>query len=430
MALSTTCPSCGARLAVTASHQGKKVRCKTCQQPFVVQDCRDDNGRIPDRAPRGAIAPEPDRPTVRVVDDREDYVEDRRRRRRSDPQKKTGVGTILLIVGGCLALLLLSVGIGVTVIVMKVRAKVVSLTTASAFQPPNVAEVPFPIDLGQPARDPDPINDAINRLKSRDVFTQSDACVVLERMEVNPQRRAEVVAALKGVLHDHRPFVPRDRAAQALTTWAAREDVPYLIELLDDNEGGVVNNAIITLGKLKDPRGAGPLANRLSNGGQRGMVSQALKDIGSPAEQAVLAQLNHNDNGVRIEACKIIKVIGTPASHEPLIELAQEEDQGVAEAARAALPEKLRPPVYGPKQTITLNVHIRNMQNWPELEKRIKALADSRRPICKVNTSGEYQWVKLTPVLCDAETFARKIDFGKVTAVHSDQRLIYVDTDR
>jgi hypothetical protein len=70
------------------------------------------------------------------------------------------------------------------------------------------------------------------------------------------------------------------------------------------------------------------------------------------------------------------------------------------------------------------------MQNWPELEKRIKALADSRRPICKVNTSGEYKWVKLTPVLCDAETFAHKIDFGKVGAVHSDQRLIYVETDR
>jgi hypothetical protein len=30
----------------------------------------------------------------------------------------------------------------------------------------------------------------------------------------------------------------------------------------------------------------------------------------------------------------------------------------------------------------------------------------------------------------DCETFSRKIKFGKVVAVHSDQRLIYVDPEQ
>jgi hypothetical protein len=38
--------------------------------------------------------------------------------------------------------------------------------------------------------------------------------------------------------------------------------------------------------------------------------------------------------------------------------------------------------------------------------------------------------VRVAPVRGDAEAFSRKIDFGKITAVHNDQRLIYVDSTK
>jgi hypothetical protein len=44
-----------------------------------------------------------------------------------------------------------------------------------------------------------------------------------------------------------------------------------------------------------------------------------------------------------------------------------------------------------------------------------------------VNTSGECKWVELAPVKSDAETFARTINFARVTAVHNNPRLIYVE---
>jgi hypothetical protein len=38
-------------------------------------------------------------------------------------------------------------------------------------------------------------------------------------------------------------------------------------------------------------------------------------------------------------------------------------------------------------------------------------------------------WVTLSPV-ADIEKFASKIDFGKIVAIHTKQRLIYVDPQR
>ena len=37
-------------------------------------------------------------------------------------------------------------------------------------------------------------------------------------------------------------------------------------------------------------------------------------------------------------------------------------------------------------------------------------------------------WVTLGPVQGDADTFARKINFGRVNAIHSDPRLIYIES--
>jgi serine/threonine protein kinase len=84
----------------------------------------------------------------------------------------------------------------------------------------------------------------------------------------------------------------------------------------------------------------------------------------------------------------------------------------------------------GPEQTLTLNVHVVDYQAWPAIEAKIKALADSPKPQCESRRSGEYMWVTLRPVKVDPDTFARKINFGRIVGVHTDQRLIYVESGR
>jgi hypothetical protein len=165
---------------------------------------------------------------------------------------------------------------------------------------------------------------------------------------------------------------------------------------------------------------------------QRDQAREALKAIGSPAETAVQTLLNNPDNGTRIEACKILKVIGTQASHKVLLETTEDTDNGVAEAARNALPANLRPAVYGPQLTIKVCVVNGGQfpQQWPEVEAKLKGLADSAKPKCKVSTSGDCKWVELSPVKCNAETFGRKINFAKLTAAHNDVRLVYIELTR
>ena len=279
-----------------------------------------------------------------------------------------------------------------------------------------------------PANVPDPITKAIAQL-SGDWSAQEAACKTLAALTVDGTRQAAVVSAVKKMLDARVPWSPRTQAVRVLAVWGTAEEVPYLLRLLDDSDRGVQDAAIRALGKLKDARAADVLALRL-NSHLRGAAGEALKEIGAAAEGVVREQLNSTDKYARVEAIKVLKVIGTKASEKDLIELANDYDQDVAVAAREALSPNLRPPLWGPKQTITLNIHVADYEAWPAIEARVKALADSPTPLCRSNRSGEYMWVTLRPVEGDPEKIARKIDFGKITAVHTNQRLIYVESGK
>ncbi|HEV3143382.1 MAG TPA: HEAT repeat domain-containing protein, partial [Gemmataceae bacterium] len=147
------------------------------------------------------------------------------------------------------------------------------------------------------------------------------------------------------------------------------------------------------------------------------------------AESAVREQLHNPNNYARIAAIKVLKVIGSAASQKDLIEAANDHFDDVAQAAREALPPKLRPLVVEANLCVTINIRVRDYQEWPAIEEKIKALADSPKCMCKSYRQQEYIWVTLGPVK-DPEAFARKINFGKVTATHPERRLIYVDSGK
>ncbi len=122
-------------------------------------------------------------------------------------------------------------------------------------------------------------------------------------------RRAEVAKAVEPMLHDPDGFARTD-AAKALAVWGGPENTPALIEGLRDASFGVRWAVLDTLKALKDPVSASALAEVLATN-DRGKAGEALKAIGSEAEDAVIPYLKGNDATARREACKVLKVIGT-----------------------------------------------------------------------------------------------------------------------
>jgi predicted Zn finger-like uncharacterized protein len=440
MSVATMCPHCETKFSLSDGLLGKKVRCKKCNAIFeVVESVVEAESApaglrsepAPPRPARPAPAP---RPKVRR-DIFEEEDDERFRRRESSSGPNTGL-IIGLSVGGVLLLLAI---IG-TVVWAFLPAKSEPVADNHLVTPPN----PFrqPVDLPQvpqgipnfgplpPQNDvpvnADPITRAVAQLKSDDIFAQSRAAQELARTKVEEGRRAEVVQALKGVIDNRRPLIPRREAVRPLAAWGTKADTPYLVRLLDDDEHGVVEETFIVLGKFKDASAAQAIAEKFPQFHFRRQAGQALKDIGPAAEAAVVPLLNNPDHFVRIEACRILKAIGTTAISQPtLVQLAEGEDQGLAQEARNALPANLRPPVYTDRQWIKLVIHVENPQAWPAIEARLKALADSPKPQTKLLTSGAYQHFQMAPVNCDAQTFARKVaTFLKVQLADNRGRII------
>jgi serine/threonine protein kinase len=150
------------------------------------------------------------------------------------------------------------------------------------------------------------------------------------------KRRAEVAAMLEPLLEAMEAGT-RQAAARALAVWGTVAQVPALIKRVADEDWLLRRAAMEALGKLKDARAALPLAKRLSDLGDRGTASQALQALGPAAEKVVLPYLRSTDWGVQMEACNILKVIGTPASLSALGQAAGDTNGLVANAAREAV---------------------------------------------------------------------------------------------
>src|SRR5262249_43603123 len=122
-----------------------------------------------------------------------------------------------------------------------------------------------------------------------------------------------------------------------LVVWATRAEVPALLNVLDHESGVVRAAALEALGNLKDQRAVAPVALRLLQG-DRGHAGKALRAMGPMAEKEVLKYLRDTDAGVRAEACKVLKRIGTGESGAPLDALrGREPHRAVRVAAQDAL---------------------------------------------------------------------------------------------
>lgn len=193
---------------------------------------------------------------------------------------------------------------------------------APSTPPPRDVAPPEPTKSRPPASR-DLIAQAIDDLGTADFDKRKQTLDSLTDVEPSG-RRADVVHAIEKVMADDDPLL-REAALKAYVIWAEPDQcLDKLLNLLSSNERRVREIAIRGLGKLQNDRAIAPLARQLGTPDDRREASKALQAMGSKAEKEVVARLGDPDNEVRMEACRILKVIGTHSSVAKLREVATE----------------------------------------------------------------------------------------------------------
>ncbi len=349
MPIPTRCPGCQELYQLADKFAGKKVRCKKCQEILTVPDA--------DSSPTYQIQSGPGRPKSAAAPVREqrrparlDRDEDEWEEPRSRSVRRNNRGLMIgLGIGGlALGLILLGGGI-ITVVVLTTEAE--PDESASVAEKPDAPPPPVvdPALFGDPgpvrpmAPEPRPRGDAVTEalasLNSPEMGSRMGALMELQQMRPN-ERRQEVARALEGLLSDPDMFI-RKSAIDALAVWGSKDNVPALIQVLNESKGFdatlVRHSAIEALGGFKDERAAEPLAACLEEFHDRHTADKALQKLGPAAEKAVLQRLTHHDWQVRMAACEVLQAIGTKTSLADLEKVSAENHPIVTRRAREAI---------------------------------------------------------------------------------------------
>lgn len=177
-----------------------------------------------------------------------------------------------------------------------------------------------------------------------DQFAVGRALDALALAEPVAEEKANVVAALEGVLTTPDQF-NRAKAAKALAHWAGLDAVPQLVKLLNDKQFSVRWAVLDLLRDLKASKAAPEVAQALLEQSDRFKAADALKAMGPEAESEVVKLLANPDQFVCVEACKILKDIGTDKSLPELQKTANERKglpQALARQAVTAIEQRKR----------------------------------------------------------------------------------------
>lgn len=201
------------------------------------------------------------------------------------------------------------------------------------FRPREQARTNEPRNPAPPAS-ADPLTRALSDLKAADKGQQKRAVQSLARLAPVDDRRKEVQDALRPLLEDEDGFFVND-VIKAMAAWHTDDTVPALIPMTTDSRFGVRWQAIETLGKLKDPRAAEPIASRLEEDGIK--AEPALRTLGPAAEPTLIGLLKNPDPHVRSKACRILADIGGKETLKFMSKARPDADFGVRVAAQQAM---------------------------------------------------------------------------------------------
>ncbi len=142
----STCPHCRTAVRIPDELRGRKVRCKSCSETFVVPDDADEPRR--GREERRVQTSPKSRLSAgggRGRDDDDDYDDHTaRRRERHEPRREQGPPVGLLIGGGAAVFVLLLIGVVVTIVLVSRDDGQPTTAAAGAAPPPGMAAADNP----------------------------------------------------------------------------------------------------------------------------------------------------------------------------------------------------------------------------------------------------------------------------------------------
>ena len=129
----------------------------------------------------------------------------------------------------------------------------------------------------------------------------------------------------------------RRKAIKGLALWGGKFSVPILLKMLDGRNTAYEEEVLKALGDLKDPQAAPAMAARLGNVRFHQIAFNALNDMGSGAEDALLEVGPSNDATICISAITLLGNVGTAKSIAFLQRAQSTINPAVRTAARSAM---------------------------------------------------------------------------------------------
>jgi HEAT repeat protein len=167
----------------------------------------------------------------------------------------------------------------------------------------------------------DEVTQKVNDLKSGLPEARAQAVAWLAQTDLSDADRARVAAALEPLVVDADVprYLNRDAVLRLYLRCADKDNVPAMVLLVENppphgwqpKDTGAVMEA---LGKLKDRRAAGGLAQKLSDPVLHDQAVYALKLIGQGASSAVMNYLFDDDPASRLRASQLLLDFGTRPS--------------------------------------------------------------------------------------------------------------------
>lgn len=177
-------------------------------------------------------------------------------------------------------------------------------------------------------------------LNSGDINKARKAILTMNGKEPD-QPDAEMAAALAPFLSGEDKSL-RSISAQILEKWATEAEIEALLAVLQDDSPVVVNSAMKALGRLRAEAAIDPIAEGLGKNQTRLAAVEALKLMGSAAEERVAGLLTHADWVTRMEAAKVLKEIGTEKCLTALQAAARNDENGLVKKFAAEAVETIQ----------------------------------------------------------------------------------------
>ena len=345
MAITVECPRCTHEQEIDDDKAGQQVPCKICYSPIKAPGGKPagKKGEKQEGFKGGPPAPPASKKPAAAKKDEDDDDDERPtpRRRPVKDDSPAGKGIVLIAAGAVVVLTILCGGGGAGAYFLfrsepkpndqvaqedkpappKVDKPAPPPPQANNkgndnVNPPPPPPPPPPMPVKFDAKNPAELERVLAALAGPDDEARPALAWLNETSAEHP-RRAEVAKRLEGMVDGFidRP-VGHDDFFAAFFKWAGKDNAPALLRLVDleRNSPSVNRNrhsAMRLLGKLKEPSAVTPIAARLEKNADRQAAVDALIDMGSRAEAAVLKFYHHPDNNTRAAAQKIAQAYNT-----------------------------------------------------------------------------------------------------------------------